>query len=204
MLQSKDLKKEKTLVIIKPDGIQRSLIGEVIKRYERCGLKLIGLKMIQATPEFVEKHYSLDPQWRMKNGQKTINAYKAKGKTPPSEDPIIMSGITLDKLKKYISCSPVIAMVWQGMNAIGVVRKITGGTEPLTADIGTIRGDYTIDSYQIADIDGRAARNIVHSSGSTKEAEMEINLWFKDEEMFEYRLVSEEILYDVNLDGILE
>ncbi len=92
----------------------------------------------------------------------------------------------------------------QGMNAVSVVRKITGGTEPLTADIGTIRGDFTIDSYQISDIDGRAARNLVHTSGSAKEAKMEINLWFKDKEIFNYRLVNEEILYDVNLDGILE
>jgi nucleoside-diphosphate kinase len=204
MQQSNDPKKEKTLVIIKPDGIQRTLIGEIIKRYERCGLKLIALKMIQTAPDFVEKHYTLDPEWRMKNGQKTINAYKEKGKTPPSQDPMVVSGITLEKLKKYLSCSPIVTMVWQGMNAVGVVRKITGGTEPLTADVGTIRGDYTIDSYQISDIDKRAARNLVHSSGSVEEAEMEINLWFKNEEMFEYRLVSEEILYDVNLDGILE
>jgi len=204
MLQDKDPKKEKTLVIIKPDGIQRTLVGEIIKRYERCGLKLVALKMVTPTPDFVEKHYTLDPQWRMNCGTKTINAYKQKNKKPPSNDPMIVSGITLKKLKKYLSCSPVVAMIWQGMNAVSVVRKITGGTEPLTADIGTIRGDFTIDSYQVSDIDGRAARNLVHTSGSAKEAEMEINLWFTDKEIFNYRLVNEEILYDVNLDGILE
>lgn len=204
MIQDKDFKKEKTLVVIKPDGIQRTLIGEIIKRYERCGLKLVGLKMITPTPDFVEKHYTLDPQWRINNGNKTIEAYKQNGKTPPSNDPMVLSGITLNMLKKYLSCSPVVAMVWQGMNAVKIVRKITGTTEPLTADVGTIRGDLTIDSYQIADIDSRAARNLVHSSGSVQEAEMEINLWFTDKEIFNYRLVNEEILYDVNLDGILE
>jgi len=204
MEEKKSKKEERTLVIIKPDGIQRSLIGEVIKRYERSGLKLIGLKMMVATPEFVEKHYTLDPTWRQRNGQKTIDAYKSKGLTPPSEDPLEVNAVTLEKLKKYLSCGPIIPMVWQGMHAVGVVRKITGGTEPLTSDVGTIRGDFTIDSYEVADIDSRSTRNIVHASGSPEEAEGEINLWFKSEELVNYRLVGEEILYDVNLDGILE
>lgn len=198
------MKKERTLVIIKPDGIQRSLIGELIKRYERTGLKLTALKMVIPTEEQVEKHYTVDPEWRMKNGNKTIASYQAKGKTPPSSDPMEMSGMTLKKLIKYISSGPVIAMVWQGMHAVGVVRKITGSTEPLTSDVGTVRGDLTIDSYEVSDIDQRSVRNLIHASGSTEEAEKEITLWFKPEELINYRLISEEILYDINLDGILE
>jgi nucleoside-diphosphate kinase len=197
-------KQERTLVIVKPDGIQRGLIGEVIKRYEKSGLKLVGMKMMLASPELVEKHYTLDPAWREKNGKKTIEAYKAKGMTPPSEDPLAVNAVTLEKLKKYLSCGPIIPMVWQGMHAAAIVRKITGGTEPLTSDMGTIRGDFTIDSYEVADLDGRSTRNIVHASGSPEEAEMEINLWFKPEELTNYRLIAEELLYDVNLDGILE
>lgn len=99
---------------------------------------------------------------------------------------------------------PVIAMVWQGMHAVGVVRKITGGTEPLTSDVGTIRGDLTIDSYEVSDIDGRAVRNLIHASGSTDDAEKEIALWFGPDELIKYNLAGEAILYDVNLDGILE
>jgi nucleoside-diphosphate kinase len=95
-------------------------------------------------------------------------------------------------------------MVWQGMNAVKIVRKITGGTEPLTSDVGTIRGDLTIDSYEVADLDNRAVRNLIHSSGSVEEAQREISLWFKPEELINYRLINESILYDVNLDGILE
>jgi nucleoside-diphosphate kinase len=197
-------KKERTLVIIKPDGVQRGLIGEVIKRYERSGLKLLGIKMVVPTPEFVEHHYTLDPTWRERNGKKTIEAYKAKGLIPPSEDPLEVNAITLGKLKKYLSSGPVVPMVWQGMHAVAVVRKITGGTEPLTSDMGTIRGDFTIDSYEVADIDNRSTRNIVHASGSPEEANDEIAFWFKPEELIDYRLVTEEILYDVNLDGILE
>lgn len=195
---------EKTLVVIKPDGIQRSLIGEIIRRYERIGLKLIGLKIFVPQADFIEKHYTLDSEWRMKNGEKTIQAYKDKGENPPTEDPMEMSGMTLERLKKYMSSGPVVAMVWQGANAVKIVRKITGGTEPLTSDVGTIRGDYVLDSYQVSDLGGRSVRNLVHASGSVKEAEDEISLWFRPEELVKYNLVQERILYDVNLDGILE
>jgi len=84
------------------------------------------------------------------------------------------------------------------------VRKVTGGTEPLTSDVGTIRGDFVLDSYQMADTDGRAVRNLIHASGSVEEAENEIKHWFKESELVRYKLVQEQILYDVNLDGILE
>lgn len=198
------MKKERTLTVIKPDGVQRSLIGEIIKRYERSGLKLVGLKMLVLTPEFVKQHYMTNPEWFKKTGIKTIESYKKKGKKPPSEDPLEIAKIVLTNLSKYLSSGPVIAMVWQGVNAVGIVKKITGGTEPLTSDIGTIRGDFVIDSYEISDIDGRAVRNLVHASGSPEEAKKEIDFWFKPEELFNYRLICDEILYDVNLDGILE
>ena len=197
-------RKERTLVLIKPDGVQRGLIGEVIKRYEQSGLKLVGLKMFVPTKELIEKHYLIDPEWRLKTGQKTIDSYRKKGKKPPSEDPLKITEIILNNLKRYMVSGPVVAMVWRGMHAVGIVRKITGGTEPLTSDVGTIRGDLTIDSYEVSDIDGRAVRNIIHASGSPEEAEKEIVLWFNEKELINYRLVSEEMLYDVNLDGILE
>jgi nucleoside-diphosphate kinase len=199
-----NLKKERTLVLIKPDGVQRSLIGEIIKRYEQSGLKLTALKFVVPAPELVKRHYLIDPEWRMKTGIKTIESYKKKGKTPPSEDPLKITEIVLKNLLKYLTSGPVVAMVWQGMNAVGIIRKITGGTEPLTSDVGTIRGDLTIDSYEVADVDGRAVRNLIHTSGSPEEAEKEIAVWFKPEELLNYRLVGEAILYDVNLDGILE
>ena len=197
-------KEERTFVLIKPDGIQRSLIGEIMRRYERSGLKIVALKMTVPTPEMVEKHYLVDPNWRTVTGEKTIESYRKKGKTPPSEDPLKITEIILANLKKYLSSGPVIAMVWEGMHAVAIVRKITGGTEPLTSDVGTIRGDFTIDSYVMGDIDGRAVRNLIHASGSTDDAQKEIALWFGDDELISYRLVQEEILYDVNLDGILE
>lgn len=197
-------KKERSLVIIKPDGVQRSLIGEIIKRYEQAGLKLVGIKMAVPTADMIEKHYTVDPNWRTVTGQKTIESYKKKGKTPPSEDPLKITEIILNNLKKYMTSGPVIAMVWEGGHACGIIRKITGGTEPLTSDVGTIRGDYTIDSYEMSDKDGRAARNLIHASGNPEESGKEIELWFNKNELINYRLIQDAILYDVNLDGILE
>lgn len=196
--------KERTLVIIKPDGVQRSLIGEVIGRYERVGLKLVGLKMVVVGEDAIEKHYTLDPSWRTVTGEKAIESYKKKGLTPPSENPLEVTAKILENLKKYMTSGPVVIMVWQGAHAVELVRKIVGGTEPLSSDVGTIRGDYVLDSYQMADSDGRAVRNIVHASGSVEESENEINHWFNEEELINYRTIQEGILYDVDLDGILE
>jgi nucleoside-diphosphate kinase len=198
------MKYEKTFVIIKPDGIQRTLIGEIIRRYERAGLKLCALKMIVPTAEMAERHYTLDSEWLRKVGEKSITSYQDKGLVPPYTDPIAVGKSVLKRLVKYLTSGPVIVMVWQGAHAVGVVRKITGGTEPLTSDVGTIRGDFVIDSYQLADPDDRSIRNLVHASGSVKEAEDEINLWFKKDEIINYRLIQDEILYDINLDGFLE
>ena len=199
-----EFKKERTLVIIKPDGIQRTLIGEIIQRYERMGLKLIGAKFMLPTATHVEEHYSLDPNWKMGVGTKTIAGYKKQGLTPPSEDPIVIGDTILDQLKSYLTMGPVLVMAWQGAHAVEVVRKVTGGTEPRSSDVGSIRGDYVLDSYQMADAGQRAIRNLVHASGSVEEAEKEIPHWFKKEELIDYRLVQEQILYDVNIDGLGE
>lgn len=192
------------MVIIKPDGIQRSLIGEIIGRYERVGLKLVGVKMLVPTAEQVEKHYTLDPEWRVKTGLKTIKGYTDKGLTPPETDPLKITAVILKNLVRYLTSGPVIAMVWQGAHAVEIIRKLTGGTEPLMSDVGTIRGDFVLDSYRMSDRDTRSVRNLVHASGSVKEAEDEISHWFSPEEIFNYKLVQESIIYDVNLDGILE
>ena len=199
-----DDKQEKTLVIVKPDGVQRSLIGEVIKRYEQTGLKLVSLKMLIPTEKQAFDHYHTDPDWAIKNGTRTLEGYKTKGKTPPTDDPLKMAEITRSTLVGYLTSGPVVVMIWQGMNSVGIVRKITGHTEPLQSIPGTIRGDYTLDSYEMADFGKRSVRNIIHTSGSIEEASKEIDVWFKKDEILSYRLISEEIIYDVNLDGILE
>lgn len=173
-------------------------------RYERIGLKLVGIKMVVPTKEQVETHYTIDPEWRRITGEKTIKGYRDKGLTPPSEDPLEITAAIIERLKKYMTSGPVIAMVWQGAHAVELVRKLTGGTEPLRSDVGTIRGDFVLDSYQMADTDKRAIRNLIHASGSVSDAEKEIVHWFSDGEIMKYNLVQDAILYDVNLDGILE
>jgi nucleoside-diphosphate kinase len=196
-------KLERTLVIIKPDGIQRGLIAEIIKRYEQIGLKLVAIKMMVPTAELIEKHYTLDPEWRVKTGLKTIKGYEDKGLTPPLTDPLKITEIILRNNVAYMTKGPIIVMIWQGAHAVQIVRKLTGGTEPLTSDVGTIRGDFVLDSYSMSDGDGRAVRNLVHASGSIKDANDEIAHWFKKEEIFDYTLLNEAMLYDLSLDGIL-
>ncbi|MFA5360034.1 MAG: nucleoside-diphosphate kinase [Patescibacteria group bacterium] len=199
-------KKERTLVIIKPDGIQRSLIGEIIRRYERTGLKLMALKMVIPTEEMAVKHYYEvgGDAWLEEVGRKARAAYEKKGMKSPYATNMDNGKAVMLANAKYLSSGPVVAMVWQGNSAVGLVRKITGGTEPLTSDVGTIRGDLTLDSYQIADLDQRSVRNLIHASGTAEEAEKEMKIWFKEEELHNYRLIQEQILYDVNLDGFKE
>ena len=197
-------KHERTFVAVKPDGIQRGLVGEMIKRFENVGLKLVGIKMMTVDVSHVEKHYTLDPEWRRITGEKTIAGYKSKGLPPPSEDPFEITAKILKNLTTYMTSGPVIAMVWEGAHAVKLVRKIVGGTEPLTSDVGTIRGDYVLDSYAMSDQDGRAVRNLIHASGSLEDAAKEIPHWFKDGELVSYKLVQDQILYDANIDAILE
>lgn len=199
-------KKERTLVIIKPDGIQRSLIGELIHRYERTGLKLVALKMAIPTEKMAIKHYYEvgGDAWLEEVGRKARAAYEKKGLKSPYVNNMENGRAVMMANAKYLSSGPVIAMVWQGNGAVALVRKITGGTEPLTSDVGTIRGDLTLDSYAMADLDRRSVRNLIHASGTTDEAEKEIAIWFKKDELHNYRLISEQILYDVNLDGLKE
>ena len=197
--------KQRTLVIIKPDGVQRTLVGEIVKRYERVGLKMVAMKMILPTMEKATEHYMVGgEEWLENVGKKASAAYEKKGEKSPFKTYRENGVAILKSNAKYLSAGPVVAMIWEGNQAIELVRKITGGTEPLSSDVGTIRGDFTLDSYGMADTDSRSIRNLIHASGEEEEAKKEIPIWFNIEDVFEYRLVAEQILYDVNLDGILE
>ncbi len=196
-------KEERTFVIIKPDGIQRSLIGEIIKRYERTGLKLVALRFGVADEKKFWEHYNKDDAWFLKKGTRIAEDKKAN-QLPVNKEPIEYGKDIVRQLVKFMTSGPVLMMAWEGNQAAAVIRKITGDTEPVTSDVGTIRGDLTVDSYTIAAVDDRAVRNLIHCSESAEEAVREIAIWFTPEEMIEYRLVGEQILYDVNLDGILE
>ena len=196
-------KKERTFVIIKPDGVQRALIGEIIKRFERTGLKIIGLKLAMVDEAKLWDHYAKDDAWFLKKGTKIAEDRKAAGMAVDKE-PIEYGKDIIRALAKFMTAGPVVMMVIQGNQSVAVVKKLVGDTEPATSDVGTIRGDLTNDSYAISAVDDRAVRNLIHCSDEPANAEKEIAMWFNESELINYRLVGEQILYDVNLDGILE
>ena len=197
------MKKERTFVIIKPDGVQRSFIGEIVQRIERTGLKLTAMKMTVPTEEQCWTHYNKDEAWFESKGAKVLESRKAAGMA--TDKPALEYGKDIVRaLVKFMTSGPVVAMVWEGNQSVSVVKKLVGATEPATSDVGTIRGDLTLDSYDLAGVDDRAVRNLIHCSDKPEEALREIKIWFDEKEIINYRLVSEQILYDVNLDGILE
>lgn len=196
-------KTERTFVIVKPDGVQRSLVGEILSRFERTGLKLVALKMTVLNKERIWKHYDKDDEWFLKKGTKIAADRQAAGLSAEKE-PIEYGKDIIRALEKYMTSGPVVIMVWEGSHAVDVVTKLVGETAPRTADVGTIRGDLTIDSYELASIDDRAVRNLIHCSDTPENAEKEIAMWLTEDELTQYRLLNEAILYDVNLDGILE
>jgi len=185
---------ERTLVLLKPDAVQRGIMGEIITRFERKGLKIVAMKMVWPTQEIAEKHYFWSEEEKIASGNRTINAYQSKG-LPTTKTAIEYAEDTQRKLYKLLMSGPVVAIVIEGAHAIEHVRKVVGAGNPLQADVGTIRADYTIDSYIIADEADRAARNLVHASSSISEAEREIQVWFKEDEILNYDLAIEKILY---------
>lgn len=195
--------KERTLVMIKPDGVQRSLVGEIISRFERVGLKIVAMKMVVPTEEQCWTHYNKDDAWFATKGENVIKG-RNSANLPIEKEAIEYGKDIVRHLVRYMTSGPVVAMVIQGNQAVKIIKKLVGGTEPLTSDVGTIRGDFTLDSYDLSGADDRAVRNLIHCTGEPHEAARELDIWFKPEEMVDYKHVAEQILYDVNLDGILE
>ena len=191
---------ERTLVLIKPDGVQRSLIGEIINRFERTGLKFVGFKFLIPTRDQCVTHYNKDDAWFLEKGERIVADLKAKG-LPIEKEPIEYGKDIIEMNNRLLTAGPVMAMVIEGNQAVAIVRKITGSTEPATSDVGTIRGDLTVDSYTHSAIDQRAVRNLIHCSDSTGEAEREIDIWFDKKDLIDYRTAEERVLYDVDFDG---
>lgn len=159
---------EQTLVLFKPDAVQRGLVGEILSRFERVGLKIVGTKMIAPDREHYHKHYEEIGQMITRRGEHTFD-------------------ITLDLMLQ----GPVIAMVFEGVEAVALVRKLVGGTEPKSAAPGTIRGDYSHMSFGYADTKDKGIPNLIHASGDPKEAEQEIGHWFSDDELYSYEALHE-------------
>ncbi len=194
---------ERTFVILKPDTVQRSLIGEVIGRFERTGLKFTAVKMFVPKREQLLEHYHKDEAWFLKKGSRIIDDLKAQG-LPVEKEALEYGMAIIDTIVAYMTAAPVIAMVLEGNQAVAVVTKLVGTTEPATSDVGTIRGDYTVDSYAHSSFENRAVRNLIHCSESPEEAEREIKVWFDEDEIMSYATAQERIMYDIDLDGTTE
>lgn len=194
---------ERTFVILKPDTVQRSLMGEVIKRFEQTGLKCTAMKMFVPDEATLMKHYNKDDAWFLKKGERIIEDLKSQDR-PIEKEAIEYGKDIIRTIVHYMTAAPVVAMIWEGNESVAVVTKLVGTTEPKTSDVGTIRGDYTVDSYGHSSYENRAVRNLIHCSESPDEAEREIALWFTDEDVMDYTTAQERIMYDIDMDGTTE
>jgi nucleoside-diphosphate kinase len=175
-------KEEQTFVMVKPDGVRKGLTGEIIKRLEQRDLKIVALEMFMPTREQIDEHYPKDETWIARLGQKTLKTYEKYGFNPKEElgmDNDLEIGKEVRKwLVDYMLSAPLVRMVVQGIHAVDVVRKIAGPTLPYMAEVGTIRGDFSIDSPLLANKEKRAVMNLVHASETPEEAQHEIEHWF--------------------------
>lgn len=192
-------KEEKTVVLIKPDGVKRGLTGEIISRIEKRGLKIIALSMVWASKEQMDNHYPKDETWIKRLGEKTLNTYQKYGIDPQKElgtsDKLEIGKRVRSWVIDYMVSGPVVKIVVKGIHAIDMCRKIAGNTLPYLADMGTVRGDFSVDSPAAANKDKRSIRNIMHASESKEEAGHEFKEWFAPEEIYDYKRVEEDIMF---------
>lgn len=186
--------KERTFIAIKPESVQRQLIGELISRFERRGLKMVAAKLVAPSVELIGKHYPGDDSWLIPTGTKALEGAQARGEKIDLTPRELATQIR-QSLIDYYSNRPMLAMVWEGAHAVQLGRKTVGATNPLTADLGSIRGDYSQESYGLADKLGRPMQTLLHASGSVEEAETEIALWFKKDEILDYDLVVAQVMH---------
>jgi nucleoside-diphosphate kinase len=192
-------KEEKTLVLIKPDGVKRGLVGEIISRIEKRGLKVIALEMAWPTKQQIDDHYPKDKEWIIRLGGKTKSTFekygfdtKAEMKTDDSEE---IGKMVRGWLIDYMTSGPVVKMIIKGIHAVDMVRKLTGNTLPVLAEMGTIRGDFSVDSPIAANRGKRGVRNLIHASETPEEAKHEIEFWFSPEEIHDYKRAEEDIMF---------
>jgi len=194
-----DPRTERTLLVVKPDGVQRGLVGEILARLERAGLKVVALKMLQASRGLLERHYPDTDEFLRTIGGKTKEAFEAYGldvrERMGTEDPREIGEQVRAWLIEFMASGPVVAAVIDGVHAVSAVRKLVGKTLPIFAEPGTIRGDFSTDSPTLANLQSRPVRNLVHASGSLEEAAYEIALWFREEEIFSYRRADESVMF---------
>jgi nucleoside-diphosphate kinase len=185
---------ERTFILVKPEGVQRGLAGEIIRRFERTGLKLVAAKMLQATKEQVSNHYVDDIEWLKSVGEKTIKSYAEKG-IKLNETAEERGRKVRNMLMDALISGPTLALVFKGNDAVFVGRKLAGSTEPKKADPASIRGMYSTDSYELADKMNRPVKTILHASDTPDNAEKEIKVWFAENEILDYKRADAASIY---------
>lgn len=174
--------KEATVLIIKPDGVTRGLMGEIIKRLEQRELKITALEMFHPTKKQIDGHYPKSEKWISRLGDKSLAACSLNDFDPikefGSKNNFIIGKKVRAWLIDYMISGPIVKMVVEGSYAVAMVRKIVGATMPADAELGTIRGDFSVDSGAIANTEGRVVSNLVHSSETVEEAKHEVKFWF--------------------------
>lgn len=192
---------ERSLILIKPDVIQRQIFGEVLSRFERKGFKIVGMRMLNATKEQVAKHYVDEESYLIETGEKAKKGAIARGEDISNWNSLERGKIIRQNNILYLTCGPIIAMVLEGHGVVDGVRKLLGSTSPAAGDVGTIRDDYSFDTFALADYVSRATRTMLHASDSVENAEREIKIWFKEGELCsDYETVAEKIFYDCGWD----
>jgi len=188
---------QKSLVLMKPDAVKRGIIGEILHRFERSGLKMVAVKLCQVDEDLAAKHYPDSNEWKQKVGQRTLDDCAKYGidvvANMGTNDPIKVGDIVKKWNMDFLMSGPVLSIVFEGVNAIERVRSLVGETVPTRAMPGTIRGDFSLDSAIAANRRKRTIYNLIHASGSEDEAKEEIKLWFKNEPMLSYRRVHEDL-----------
>jgi nucleoside-diphosphate kinase len=188
------LRREKTLVLIKPDAVTRHIVGELITRFERKGLKIVAMKMVWADQAMTEAHYTDSEEWINDTGPRTYESYIKKGMEPPAE-PRELALRVRAMLMESLRVGPVVAMVLEGSHVIETVRKMRGATSPQLADVGTIGFDYSTASYELSDAGDYPVRNIIHASDSQASVEREVPIWFKSEEIMDHDTAITKVAY---------
>jgi nucleoside-diphosphate kinase len=179
---------EQTFVLLKPDAVNRGMIGKIISRFEDVGLKIIAIKMVSASKELAEKHYFLDEEWAKKVYQKNKEVAEKEGRKVKYKTHMELGKTIQGWNMSFLMEGPVVAMILEGPHAVEVVRKMVGHTEPKQALPGTIRGDFaSLESYALADNKQRVTRNLIHASDSVENAQREIKLWFESKEIHKYK-----------------
>lgn len=192
-------KQEKTVFIIKPDGVKRGLVGEILSRFEKRGLKIVALNMVLASKEEMDKHYPKDELWIKRLGEKSLANYQQYGVDPKEKlgtnDPLEIGKMIRKWVVDYMTSGPIVKGMVSGVHAIDMVRKICGNSLPNLADMGTIRGDFSVDSAVSANLNKRSIRNIIHASENPIEFKNESELWFDEKEIFDYKRAEEDIMF---------